>query len=38
VWVATASFDVGIEISRRVHLPTHRIDPAIDRERALIVN
>lgn len=37
VWVATASFDIGIEISRRVHLPTHRIDPAIDQERALIV-
>ncbi len=38
VWVATASFDVGIEISPRVHLPTHRIDPAIDRERELIAN
>jgi undecaprenyl-diphosphatase len=38
LWVATASFDVGIEISPRVHLPTHRIDPAIDHERALIVD
>ncbi|NMM36927.1 MAG: hypothetical protein HHJ09_05335 [Glaciimonas sp.] len=37
VWVATASFDVGIELSQRLHLPTHRIDPAIDNERALIV-
>ncbi|NBW52126.1 MAG: hypothetical protein EBR49_18940, partial [Betaproteobacteria bacterium] len=37
VWVATASFDVGIELSQRTHLPTHRIEPAIDNERALIV-
>lgn len=37
LWVATASFDMGIELSRRLHLPTHRIDPAIDNERALIV-
>jgi hypothetical protein len=37
VWVATASYDVGIELSQRLHLPTHRIDPAIDNERALIV-
>lgn len=37
LWVATASFDVGIELSQRLHLPTHRIDPAIDNERALIV-
>ena len=33
----TASFDVGIELSQGLHLPTHRIDPAIDTERALIV-
>ena len=37
IWVATASFDVGIELSPRSHLPTHRIDPHVDRERALIV-
>lgn len=37
VWVATASFDVGIELSPRQHLPTHRIDTAIDDERRLIV-
>ena len=37
IWVATASFDVGIEMSPRLYLPTHRIDPAIDNERALIV-
>ncbi len=37
IWVGTASFDIGIELSQRLHLPTHRIDPAIDNERALIV-
>lgn len=37
VWVATASFDVGMELSPLQHLPTHRIDTAIDDERALIV-
>jgi len=37
VWVATASYDVGVGISPRIHLPTHRIDPAIDTERALVV-
>jgi LssY C-terminus/PAP2 superfamily len=37
VWVATASFDVGIELSQRLYLPTHRIDPDLDSERALIV-
>ena len=36
VWVATASFDVGIEISQRLYLPTHRIDPDLDSERTLI--
>jgi len=38
VWVATASFDNGIELSASLHLPTHRIDPNIDAERALIVS
>jgi undecaprenyl-diphosphatase len=36
VWVATASHDVGIELSPRAHLPTHRIDPSIDGERELV--
>jgi LssY-like putative type I secretion system component LssY len=36
--VAIASFDVGIEVSARLHLPTHRIDPHIDNERALITS
>lgn len=38
VWVATASFDIGIELSQSLHLPTHRIDPHIDAERELIVS
>jgi membrane-associated phospholipid phosphatase len=38
LWVATASFDAGIEVSHLLHLPTHRIDPAIDVERDLIVS
>ncbi len=37
IWVATASFDIGVELSAKLHLPTHRIDPNIDAERALIV-
>jgi len=36
IWIATASFDIGIELSPRLHVPTHRIDPNIDAERALI--
>lgn len=36
VWVATASFDVGIQLSEGLHVPTHRIDGALDTERALI--
>lgn len=36
IWVATASFDVGMELSQPMHLPTHRIDPAIDNERAFV--
>lgn len=38
VWVATASFDEGMEISARLRLPTHRINPSIDNERALITS
>jgi len=33
IWVVTASFDVGVELSEIIHLPTHRIDPDVDRER-----
>lgn len=36
IWVATASFDVGFEISQRLYIPTHRIAPDLDTERRLI--
>jgi membrane-associated phospholipid phosphatase len=36
IWIATASYDIGLETSPQLHLPTHRIDPAIDEERELI--
>lgn len=38
LWVGTASFDVGMAFSQRLHLPTHRIDSALDLERALIAD
>ena len=37
VWIATASYDTGVRLSPRLYLPTHLIDPAIDKERALVV-
>lgn len=37
IWVATASFDEGFELSRTTFLPTHRIAPDIDTERAFVV-
>ena len=37
IWLATASFDVGMELSMRLYLPTHRIDPLLDKERAFVV-
>jgi len=36
IWVATASFDEGIEFAGAAKLPTHHIDPNIDAERAYI--
>lgn len=36
IWVATASFDEGIEFAGSTKLPTHHIDPNIDAERAFI--
>ena len=36
IWVATASFDEGIEFVGPAKLPTHRINPNIDAERAYI--
>ena len=38
LWVATSSFDVDLELAKDFYFPTHRIDPAIDRERALVVD
>jgi membrane-associated phospholipid phosphatase len=38
IWVATASFDEGIEFAGAAKLPTHHIDPNIDAERAYIAN
>jgi membrane-associated phospholipid phosphatase len=36
IWVATASFDEGIEFAGPAKLPTHHIDPNIDAERTYI--
>lgn len=36
IWVATASFDEGVEFAGSAKLPTHHIDPNIDGERAYI--
>jgi membrane-associated phospholipid phosphatase len=38
IWVATASFDAGIEFVGAAKLPTHHIDPNIDTERAYIAS
>ena len=38
IWVATASFDEGVEFVGPARLPTHHIDPNIDRERSYIIN
>jgi undecaprenyl-diphosphatase len=38
VWVATASFDDGVELAGPAKLPTHHIDPDIDAERSYITN
>jgi hypothetical protein len=37
VWVATASYDAGVGISRLFPLPIHHIDPDLDAERDYIV-
>ncbi len=36
IWVATASFDEGVEFAGAAKLPTHHIDPNIDAERVYI--
>lgn len=37
VWVATASYDQGFELSHTTFMPTHQIAPNIDAERAFVV-
>lgn len=36
IWVATASFDEGVEFAGPAKLPTHHIDPNVDDERLYI--
>ncbi len=36
-WVGTAHYDRGIKLKTRILVPTHAIDPAIDKERDAIV-
>ncbi len=38
VWVATASFDQGVELGPIIQLPVHKINPDIDTEREFIMN
>jgi len=37
LWLATASFDQGFELAPSTGLPTHQIDPNIDKERDFVV-
>lgn len=37
VWLGAASYDRGIELSGRTHLPTHHISPSVDREKQRVV-
>lgn len=38
IWLATTHFDKGIKFTSRIIVPTHEIDPAIDKERDGIKN
>jgi membrane-associated phospholipid phosphatase len=38
IWLATASFDQGFELASKTWLPTHRIAPDIDTERAYVIS
>jgi hypothetical protein len=33
VWLGSATYDQGIELSGSTHLPTHHISPSVDKER-----
>lgn len=37
VWVGTAQFDKSISLTSSLYIPTHQIDPAVDKERDTIV-
>jgi hypothetical protein len=37
IWIGSATKDIGIELARTNHLPTHHISPDVDAERALVV-
>ncbi len=37
VWLGSATYDHGIELSGRSHLPTHHISPSVDEERKRVV-
>lgn len=36
LWIGSASYDSGVELSGTTHLPTHHIDPNIDNEREFL--
>lgn len=38
IWIGGATRDSAVEISPVTHLPTHRIAPDVDSERAVVVN
>lgn len=38
IWLATASYDEGIEFSGTAKVPTHHIDPNVDAERSYIAD
>ncbi|HEX6818716.1 MAG TPA: LssY C-terminal domain-containing protein [Ktedonobacterales bacterium] len=38
IWLGGATKDIAVEISKVSHLPTHRIAPHTDDERAVVVN
>lgn len=38
IWIGSATKDVAVELSHTTHLPTHRIGPDLDAERALVIS
>jgi hypothetical protein len=37
IWLGSATYDHGIELSSSTHLPTHHISPSVDEEREKVV-